>query len=301
MKSDIQENHEILNIWFLAIRPKTLPAAIAPVIVGLAFAYRDAGFDWSVAIASLIVALLLQIGSNLANDVFDYQHGADAGDRLGPTRVTQAGLLTPGQVKAGMYLVFLLAGIFGYYIAIKAGWGVIIIGVAAILSAIAYTGGPFPLAYYGLGDLFVFVFFGLVATVGTYYVQTMMTNPGVFLAGAAMGLLIVNILVVNNLRDVDVDRESGKRTMVVRFGTRGARVEYIVCLIGAYAIPLYFVLMEFPSTWVLLSWLSIPLAIRLSKAVFTQKGRELNLVLAGSGRLALIYGILFALGVIINK
>ncbi len=206
------------QIWLLAARPKTLPAAASPAIVGSAVAFSVGKFHFGPALAALLGALLLQIGANLANDVFDFHRGADTQARLGPTRVTQAGLLTPTEVTRGMWVVFGLAAISGIYLTAVAGWLVVLIGVAAIAAAIAYTGGPFPLGYYGLGEIFVFIFFGLVAECGTVFVQAKGLSPLAWWSAVPMGLLVVNILVVNNLRDIETDRTAGKKTLSVRLG-----------------------------------------------------------------------------------
>lgn len=284
------------QIWLLAIRPKTLPAAAAPVITGTALAYTTGSLRWGPALAALLGALLLQIASNLANDVFDFERGADRGERLGPLRVTQSGLLLPGQVKRGLAAAVGLSVLVGFYLIWAAGWPVLLIGLAAILAAIAYTGGPFPLAYHGLGDLFVFVFFGLAAVVGTYYVQALDLSAAAFAMGTAVGLLIVNILVVNNLRDLENDRRAGKHTLAVRLGASGSRLEYVLCLLGAYLIPLLAAMVGWISYWGLLSWITLPQAVVLVQIVFTQQGRILNRALAGSGQLALWYAVSFAAG-----
>ena len=267
----------------LAIRPRTLPAAAAGVIMGS-------------ALACLFTALLLQIGSNLANDVFDFERGTDTAERLGPVRVTQAGLLTPSQVKYGMLVVFALAAVLGLYLAWLGGWPIILIGIAAILSAIAYTGGPFPLGYYGLGDLFVFIFFGLASVAGTYYVQAGSVSAAAWWMAVPPGLIISAILVVNNLRDLENDRKAGKRTLAVILGERATKTQYLICMIAAYiVVPL--------AAWVgvipwsaMLTWLSLPLAVRSTRPVFTQQGRPLNTALAGTGQTALFFGILFWIG-----
>jgi 1,4-dihydroxy-2-naphthoate octaprenyltransferase len=217
-----------LQVWMLAARPKTLPAAAAPVIVGSAAAFVDGAFQPLPALAALLAALLLQIGANLANDVFDFHKGADTQERLGPVRVTQSGMLSPEQVMGGMWVTFGLAALLGLYLAWVGGWPIILIGVASIAAAILYTGGPFPFGYYGLGDLFVFIFFGLVAVCGTYYIQVAALTPLAIWSSIPMGLLITAILVVNNLRDIDTDRQAGKRTLAVRLGTEGARWEYVL-------------------------------------------------------------------------
>lgn len=286
-----------LQAWILATRPKTLPAAAAPVIVGSALAWLDGRFDVLSALAALVGALLLQIGSNVANDLYDFERGADAGERHGPMRVTQAGLLTPQQMRRGMWLIFGLAALVGVYLIWHAGWAILAIGVAAIISAIAYTGGPFPLGYYGLGDLFVFVFFGLAATVGTYYVQALAVTPVVWVMSAVMGLLIVAILVVNNVRDLESDRAAGKYTLAVFLGARGARMEYVLCHLLAYLLTSALVVFGNLPSGALLVLLSIPLSSRLIRQIYTWEGRDLNKTLAGSGQLALIFALLFTLGV----
>jgi 1,4-dihydroxy-2-naphthoate octaprenyltransferase len=288
------------RVWIQAIRPKTLPAAAAPVIVGAAAAIGDGFFGWLPALAALLGALLLQIGANLANDVFDYHRGADSEGRLGPARVTQAGLLSTTQVLRGMWIVFGLATLVGIYLTLVAGWPVILIGIAAILAAIAYTGGPFPLGYYGLGDLFVFIFFGPVAVCGTYFVMAGMVSVTTAWASIPMGLLTVAILVVNNLRDLYTDRTAGKRTLAVRFGAKVVRLEYVFCLVGAYLIPALMVMLDIYAYWVMLTWLSLPLALRWARFIFKEEGRPLNLALAGTGQLELLFGLLFGLGLIVG-
>jgi 1,4-dihydroxy-2-naphthoate octaprenyltransferase len=285
--------------WGLAIRLRTLPAAAAGVITGSALAWRDGHFRLDAALACLLTALLLQIGSNLANDVFDYERGTDTPDRLGPVRVTQAGLLTPAQVKLGMFVVFGLAALLGLYLAWLGGWPIIILGIAAILSAIAYTGGPFPLGYYGLGDLFVFIFFGLASVAGTYYVQAKSISAAAWWMAIPPGLIITAILVVNNLRDLENDRKAGKRTLAVMLGEKASKTEYLICMIADYlTIPFAALLGVVP--WLsMLTWLSLPLAIRTMKVVLTQKGRPLNAALAGTGQVALLFSILFAIGLLL--
>jgi len=286
-------------VWMYAIRPKTLPAAAAPVIVGTALAYRDGAFQFGPAIAALCAALLLQIGANLANDVFDYHKGADTKERLGPVRVTQAGLLTPEQVLKGMWVSFGIAALCGVYLTFVAGWIIVLIGVLSIAAAAAYTGGPYPLGYYGLGDLFVFVFFGLVAVCGTYYVQVGGINSSVLWASIPMGLLITAILVVNNLRDIDTDEGAGKKTLAVRLGVTGTRLEYSFCIFGAYVVPLCMWIVGMELAWISLVLLSSPLALSLVRKIWHERGRDLNPALARTGQLALLYSFLFSAGVIL--
>ena len=288
-----------IQIWFLAARPKTLPAAAAPVVVGTAVAISEHVFSLWPALAALLGALFIQIGANFANDVFDYKKGADTTERLGPMRVTQAGLLTSRQVLSGMWLTFGLAALAGLYLIWVGGWPILVIGGLSIATGIAYTGGPFPFGYKGLGDLFVFIFFGLVAVCGTYYVQAGAVSATAVWAAVPMGLLVTNILVVNNLRDIDTDRAVGKKTLAVRLGARGVQLEYLLLLIGSYIVSPLMWLASGSTPWVMLSWLSIPLAVSLWRQILREKGRALNVALAGTARLALVYGLLLSVGLMI--
>lgn len=288
-----------LGVWWLAIRPKTLPAAVASVIVGTALAHHDGGFNLGPAIAALIIAMLLQIGSNLANDVYDDERGADTAERLGPTRVTQAGLLSRAQVKAGMKAVLALAFVLGLYLTWVRGPLVLVLGVAAIAAAVAYTGGPWPLGYHGLGEVFVFLFFGVLAVVGTYWVQTGTTSAAAWLMSVPVGLLITGILVVNNLRDIEQDRVAGKHTIAVRIGAQATRMEYLLCVIGAYAVVAGGVAAGLLPAPALAAWLSAPLAVFTTRIVFTAEGRPLNRALALTGQTTLVFGVLFALGMLL--
>lgn len=294
----MKQNPSNWNAWWMAIRPRTLPAAAAGVIMGSALAWRDGFFRWDAFIVCLLVALLLQIGSNLANDVFDFERGTDTAERMGPTRVTQAGLLTPSQVKAGMIVVFGVAAALGLYLAWIGGWVILVIGLAAILSAIAYTGGPFPLGYYGLGDVFVFLFFGIAAVAGTYYIHAGSVSTAAWWMTIPPGSIITAILVVNNLRDLENDRKAGKHTLAVRLGKQATKAQYVFCIAVAYLILI-------PTAWLniipwtsLLAWLSLPIAIRATRVVLTQKGRSLNAALAGTGQTALVFSALFWIGLI---
>jgi 1,4-dihydroxy-2-naphthoate polyprenyltransferase len=293
-----KEKMNLFQIWWLAIRPKTLPAAASGVVMGSGLAWRDGSFQFAPALAALCVALLLQIGSNVANDVFDFERGADTSERQGPLRVTQAGLLTPVQVKRGMWVIFGLAAICGLYLAALRGWVIIAIGLAAIISAIVYTGGPFPLGYYGLGDVFVFIFFGVVAVTGTYYVQVGSVSAAAWWMSVAVGLIITAILVVNNLRDLENDCKAGKHTLAVMLGARGARIEYVLCMAIAYLLLPMLVLLKIVPTCSLLAWLSIPIAWKTLRVVFTQAGGLLNAALAGTGQTAFVYSVLFWVGML---
>ena len=223
--------------WILATRPRTLSAAAAPVVAGAGFAAADGVFVQLPALAALIGALFIQIATNLANDYYDFIKGGDTGERLGPVRVTQAGILPPNAVFRGMMVTLGLATLIGVYLAWVAGWPVIAIGLVSMLMGVCYTGGPYPLSYHGLGDVFVFVFFGPVATATTYYVQAQAWSPGAILAGAGLGAFSTAMLVVNNLRDRETDGAAGKRTLAVRFGDRFTVAQYFVSLAAAAAVP----------------------------------------------------------------
>lgn len=289
-----------LQIWLMAARPRTLPAAAAPVIVGSAVAFHNGAFAVLPALAALLGALLLQIGANFANDVFDYQKGVDTAERLGPLRVTAAGLRSPAQVHAAMWLVFGLAALCGLYLAVHAGWPVIAIGVLSILAALAYTGGPYPLGYHGLGEVAVFLFFGLAAVCGTYYVQALRLDWLAVWAALPMGLLIVAILVINNLRDVDTDRASGKLTLAARFGAGWARREYLWMVIAAYLVPLLMWLSGAAGPFVLAAWGTLPWFIPLARDVYRLSGKPLNRLLGKTGQLTLLYGLFFSAGLVLQ-
>ncbi len=286
-----------MQVWLLAARPKTLPAAVGPVLVGTALAYADGLFAWLPALAALLASLLLQIGSNFANDYFDHFKGADTADRQGPTRVTAAGLLSPQQMRLGIAVVFGLAALVGLYLIYVGGWPVLAAGAAAIVAALAYTGGPFPYGYYGLGELFVFLFFGLVAVLGTYYVQAGTVSGDAWLVALPVGMLITAVLIVNNYRDRFTDARAGKRTLAVLLGPRGARIEYGVALALAYAMPLLLAWRR--GGWLLLPLLTLPLAWRAARELQTRDGRALNQTLAGTARLSLLFSVLLALGLVI--
>lgn len=269
--------------------------------MGAALAWYDGHFRFDAVLVCLFTALLLQIGSNLANDVFDFERGTDTAERLGPTRVTQAGLLTPKQVKTGMMVVFALAAFFGLYLAWLGGWVIIMIGIAAIISAIAYTGGPFPIGYHGLGDVFVFIFFGVASVAGTYYIQAGFVSPSVWWMTIPPGSIITAILVVNNLRDIDNDSKAAKHTMAVRLGEQNTKIQYLICMVTAYLILILVAWIGLIPRTTLMAWLSLPLAIQATRVVLTQKGRTLNAALAKTGQTALAFSLLFWVGLFLSK
>ena len=286
------------RVWLLATRPATLTAALSPVLVGAAAAWRASGgvgYRWGAVVAALLGAMFIQVGTNLANDVFDYEKGADTADRLGPTRVTQAGLLTPSQVRTGMVVSFALATAAGVYLTAVAGWPIVAIGVASIASGIAYTGGPYPLGYNGLGDVFVFAFFGVVAVCGTAFVALGAVPPLALALSVPVGALATAVLVVNNVRDHTTDVRAGKRTVVVRFGRRFGVAEYVACWVAALAIPVALAASRH-APWMLLPLLTAPLAVVLSRKVATVEGRPLNPVLGATAGSLLLHSVLTALG-----
>ena len=277
----------------LAARPATLSAAAVPVLGGTGAAIHAGDFNLFVLLAALLAALLIQIGTNFANDVFDFERGADTDERLGPPRVTQSGLLSPRDVRLGMVATFAAAALLGLYLAWVGGWPIIAIGTASIIAGVAYTGGPWPFGYHGLGDVFVFCFFGLAAVCGTYYLHTGEVSGLSVAAASAVGSLITAILVVNNLRDRATDARTGKRTLAVRLGDRATRWQFAALLGAAYAVA---VAMAFASSlWLLLPLVSLPLAVRVAAPVMRgSEGRALNLTLKGTARLTLVYGLLLA-------
>jgi 1,4-dihydroxy-2-naphthoate polyprenyltransferase len=293
-------HHMRCTSWVLAARPKTLSAASVPVLVGSACAEALGGFKLWPALAALGGALLLQIGANFANDVYDYEKGADTAERLGPTRAVQAGLLTPAAMKRGMVVVFALALALGVYLTSVAGPIILAIGIVSIISAVAYTGGPYPLGYNGLGDIFVFVFFGLVAVCGTVFVQVGHVAELAIWCSVPVGALATAILVVNNLRDHEQDAHVGKRTLAVRLGSKAVMYEYGLLLAVSYAVPLFLATSSARGRFVLLPLLTLPLARRLMRAVMSETGRALNSRLAGTAKLLLLFGVLFALGIALD-
>lgn len=290
-----------IRAWILAARPRTLPIAAAPVILGTAVAFSLGGFRWGPALAAFIAGLLIQIGANFSNDLFDYQKGVDTGERLGPTRVTQSGMLSPRQVRDGTIVVFGLAALIGLYLTAVAGWPVIAMGLLSILAALGYTGGPYPYGYRGFGELFVFIFFGLVALCGTVYVQMLHLPAAAVWAALPMGFLSTGVLVVNNLRDIPTDRPTGKKTLAVRFGDKFARREYLMLVILAYLAPLGAWSFGAGNAWGLAAWLSFPFALRPIRTVWKENGRALNPALGGTGQLELIFAICYAAGLILQR
>lgn len=288
------------RVWWIASRPKTLSAAIAPVLVGSAVAFKEDGFLLLAALAALLVGVLIQIGTNIYNDYADYSRGADTSERLGPLRVTQAGLMRPQIVRRAALLTFALAGLIGLYLIWVAGWPVALIGLTAILAGLAYTAGPWPLAYNGFGDLFTWLFFGFVAVGGTTFVQLQRIPFLAWMGGLALGATITALLAVNNIRDMEADRSAGRRTIPVLFGRSVGLFEVSFCLAVAYLVPFVMLLIQKQTLWYLLPLLTLPEAIRLLRFLLATQGRSLNLGLVRMARLVLWYGVLMALGIALS-
>jgi 1,4-dihydroxy-2-naphthoate polyprenyltransferase len=288
--------------WILAARPATLPAAVVPVLVGAAAALAEGvSFRPLVFAMTLLCSVLIQIGTNFANDYSDFLKGADHEGRLGPVRVTQSGLISQSEVKRGILIAFGLAVLIGLYLASIGGWPIVAIGVFAVLSGLAYTGGPFPLGYHGLGDVFVFVFFGVVAVTGTAYLQTERWSSLALLLSIPIGLLVTNILVVNNLRDLPTDIAAGKRTLATRIGDRATRLQYAIFMAVAYLVPLGLSFSQPGRRPMLLPLLTLPSGIKLVRRVLGGlSGRDLNLILKRTGLLLLAFGFLLSLATVLS-
>jgi 1,4-dihydroxy-2-naphthoate octaprenyltransferase len=275
------------GVWLMAARPRTLSAAVSPVLVGTAIAHRMGALRPLVALLALAASLLIQVGTNFANDYSDFKHGADA-NRVGPTRVTQSGLVAPRTVKMAAWLAFAASGLLGIALAALSGWPILVIGAASVAAGWLYTGGPWPLGYHGLGDVFVFIFFGLVATCGTVYAQALFVPPEAWLAAAAVGSLATAILVVNNLRDRQTDAKVGKNTLAVKLGAKASRGQYVALVLAPFVLAL----------WLGTHWplLALPAALPPLRTVLTQEGAALNRGLGQTARLQILFSVLLAAG-----
>lgn len=289
------------RIWMSACRPRTLPAAIAPVLTGSALAWHDGHFDLTAAVACGVFALLIQVGTNFANDYYDFVKGADTAERVGPKRAVAAGWVAPEMMRRAMAGVFVAAFLAGLSLLRFGGWPLLGIGVGSIVCGIAYTGGPYPLGYNGLGDLFVFIFFGLVAVCTTYFVQTGQITIVAIVTASGIGLLATNILVVNNYRDVETDLKAGKRTLVVRLGRRAARAQFGLSLLLALAVPVVLMALGLHA-WVLLPLLLLPMAgrhyLRLQR---NTTASSLIALLGDTGKLLALYSLLLSAGIVLSR
>ena len=281
-------------VWWLAVRPRTLGASVVPVAVGLALAWRTAALDVGVALVTTAAALLLQIATNLANDYFDASSGVDDVDRLGPVRVTQAGLASPAAVLRGLIVVVAAALACGLYLVVAGGPVILAVGLTSVVMAIAYSAGPWPLSWYGLGDALAFAFFGVVAVCGTFFLQRGAVDGLAVLVSLPIGCLVTALIVVNNLRDIPSDRRAGKRTLAVRLGPHATRVEYAALVGGAYLglVPIAWAI----TPAVLAAALTLPLAVAETRLVWRREGSALNSSLAGTARVHLLFGFLLTIG-----
>lgn len=290
-----------LKAWLLATRPKTLPAAVAPILVGGAAAFSDGVFFILPALACLVGATLLQIAVNLANDYFDAKNEIDSEERLGPVRVTQSGLIPPGQVKFAMILCLLLSAVVFAYLSYVGGLPIVVIGIASVLGALGYSGGPYPLASHGLGEVFVFIFFGLIAVCGTYFIQTGHMSWFAVVISMPPGLLITNIMIINNLRDIDTDRKAGKNTLAVMLGRSSTIMNYRLLLLLSYMMPFVLWVTGVRSPFILLPLLTLPFAWKMWQEVNVCKGSELNETLAKTAKLSLMFSLAFAAGLAVGN
>jgi 1,4-dihydroxy-2-naphthoate octaprenyltransferase len=291
-----------IRIWLMAARVRTLPAAVAPVLVGTALAGFVHVFHPLRFIAALVGATFIQVGTNLSNDYSDARRGADTEDRLGPVRVTAGGLVPPGSVLVATYVSFGIAVLAGLYLVVVAGWQLLIVGAASILAGVLYTGGPKPYGYEGLGEVFVFLFFGIVAVAGSYFVQTTHLVWEAFALAVPVGLLAAGILVVNNVRDIDTDRRAGKRTLAVRLGRDRTRTMFAGMVYLAYLLTPVTWLFGPLKPWVLLPWLTLPFAAQVVRTVRNHTdGGSLNQALAQTGMLQLAFCTLLAAGLLLSR
>ncbi len=294
-------NPSKLKIWIDASRPKTLAAAFTPVLVGASIAWNESLFVWIPTIIAMLCAFLIQIGTNFANDYFDFKKGADTEERIGFVRATAAGLVAPKTMLGATIFVMLLAFIFGLYLVWIGGWQILVIGLLSLLFGILYTGGPYPLGYNGLGDIFVFIFFGIIAVTGTYYINALEWSEASFWASLAVGALCTNILVINNLRDVEQDAKVGKRTLGVLFGDTALKWEYSLMLLLAFAIPPHFYFQLGYSIWIMLPFILSPLAFIHANKVWKEYHKpNLNKVLEQTAQFMALFGLLFSVGIILG-
>lgn len=289
-----------MSPWFLAARPKTLSAGVVPVLVGSALAFKVQSFHWPIFLACLVGSLALQIASNFINDASDFLRGADTEKRVGPLRMAQAGLLSPKALYLGAGLCFLIASLCGVYLVLQAGLPILAIGVLSMICATAYTAGPFPLAYYGLGDLFVMIFFGLAAVCGTYFSHTLKIDASTFTAAIIVGLQAMGILVVNNTRDIEQDRQVKKMTLCVRLGLMNSKLYYLFLLVLSYLLLIHLAV-DLTSWWIALPLLTFPLGLINSKQMLkATKGEHYNQLLASTAKLQIIFGFLFSLSLALS-
>ena len=299
MNSSVVEKPSKFESWVLASRPRTLLAAVVPVMVGSALAISQNKFTLILSLIALTCSILIQVGTNFTNDLYDYLKGTDKEDRIGPRRVLVSGLISPTEMKIGIITAFGFAFLFGLYLVNSAGIVILIIGVVSIIAGLAYTAGPYPLAYNGLGDVFVFIFFGIVGTTGTYYLHLHEFSLLSLLASVPAGALITNILVVNNYRDIEEDREVNKYTLAVKLGKKFTRFQFINSITISYLI-LFIIYFKYDFTyWIFLPLISLPVAAKLITMLHKLEGKDLNKTLELSAKYAALFGLLLSLGLIL--
>lgn len=299
--SEVLPRQHKMQSWFLAARPKTLTAALAPVMVATVLA-RAEGFqvDWFLSLVALLSSFCIQIGTNLVNDAIDFKKGADNAKRIGPKRVTQQGLLSSKQVLFGGYFLFAIAFVFAIPLMVKGGESLVVIVLLSILSGYLYTGGPFPLAYVGLGDLFVILFFGLISTTAIYYVQTLQVNLSALLAGLQVGLLCTVMIVVNNLRDREEDEKVGKKTLAVRLGKRFSRFEVTALVVIPFVLGAFWIKLGFIYAGIL-PFMTVILAYKLVLSVWNKEpGAVYNIYLGFAALLHILFTTLLCVGLLIK-
>jgi len=284
--------------WMHAIRPKTLPAGAMPVVLGAALAFADGKFSILPTLIALICALLIQVATNFINEIYDNRKGADTAERLGPTRAVASGMISEQLMIRVSVAILAITFLLGLYLVKVGGWPILLVGLLSLFFAWGYTGGPYPLAYNGLGEVFVFLFFGVIAVVGTYYVQTLNITTAAFIVSFSPGAIASNILGVNNIRDIETDAKVHKRTLAVKLGRKKAQMLYIFFNVLAFVPPVFLFINGYSAS-VLLPFLSLPMAIRLSEKVYKLTGKPLNEVLAGTGVFLTVQGLLFSIGLIL--
>ncbi|MFA4922997.1 MAG: 1,4-dihydroxy-2-naphthoate polyprenyltransferase [Ignavibacteriaceae bacterium] len=294
-----EKKYSTFEIWFLASRPKTLFAAFVPVIVGASLALAEEKLNLTASVVALFCSILFQVGANFTNDLYDFLKGADTKKRIGPLRVLNAGLVSPRQMELAILFNFGLAFMLGLYLVYLGGYFILLIGLLSIIASLAYTAGPYPLAYHGLGEIFVFLFFGFAGTVGTFFVNTKEMSIIAFIAAIPVGALITNILVVNNYRDIEQDKAAGKNTLAVKFGKSFSRYEYLMLLSSSFLVPLLIFMNYNFRFWIFLPYITLPLAYKLILSVFQQNGTQLNSTLELTAKFSALYGFLFSLGFIL--
>ena len=288
-----------IDSWIIASRPRTLLAAFVPVMVGSAVAFNEGKLKIILSLSALLCSLLIQVGTNFTNDLYDFLKGSDTTKRKGPRRVLASGLISVGEMKTAIVLTFLTAFLIGLFLVYHGGFVILVIGILSILAGLAYTAGPYPLAYNALGDIFVFMFFGIIGTVGTYYLHTNDLSIVSFISSIPVGALVTNILVVNNYRDIEEDKTAGKKTLAVKLGKNFTRYQFIFLIVLSFLVPLILFIFFNASIFIFLPYLTLPIAYKVISMIYTLNGTQLNTTLELTARLSAIYGLLFSAGIIL--